>query len=169
MAAARTQKKATANTGRAARTRTSAPSSRRRTPARKPSQQRRGGSSRARRGRISRTGLIVIVVSIVVAAWMVYPVLRLQYQQEREVKSLEAELEDVRSRNDELREQVDELKTPEGIEKLARDGLGLVKPGEQAYVVTGGSIGETTPTVLSQQTVEPPVWLQMLDAVFGFD
>jgi len=100
---------------------------------------------------------------------MVYPVLRLQYQQEREVYSLEAELENVRSRNDELREQVDELKTPEGIEKLARDGLGLVKPGERAYVVTGGSIGETTTTVLSQQTVEPPAWLQMLDAVFGFD
>ncbi len=111
----------------------------------------------------------MVLASIVVAAWMVYPVLRLQYQQQREVQSLEAELESVRSRNETLRSQVDELKTPEGIERLARDGLGLVKPGEQAYVVTGGSIGEATTTVLPQQTEEPPLLLQALDAIFGFD
>jgi predicted RNase H-like nuclease (RuvC/YqgF family) len=100
---------------------------------------------------------------------MVYPVLRLQYQQEREVQSLEAELESVKSRNETLRSQVDELKTPEGIERLARDGLGLVKPGEQAYVVTGGSTGEATATVSAQRTVESSLWLEVLDTVFGFD
>jgi len=100
---------------------------------------------------------------------MVYPVLRLQYQQQREVQSLEAELDSVRSRNETLRSQVDELKTPEGVERLARDGLGLVKPGEQAYVVTGGPAGEPTATVLSQQTTESSSWLKMLDTIFGFD
>jgi len=99
---------------------------------------------------------------------MIYPVLRIQYQHERELQTLQGELSGLQSRNEELREQVDELKTPEGVEQLAREGLGMVKPGEQAYVVTGGMLGETTGSVLPSDTVEVPLWQQALDAVFGF-
>jgi len=98
---------------------------------------------------------------------MVYPVLRMQYQQERELQSLQAELDSLKTRNAALREQVDQLKTPEGVEQAARESLGMVKPGEQAYVVTGGAAEETSATVLADEEADPPLWQQALDALFG--
>jgi cell division protein FtsL len=103
----------------------------------------------------------------VLAAWTVYPVLRIQYQHERELQTLQAELDGLKTRNETLREQVDRLKTPEGVEQAARESLGMVKPGEQAYVVTGGTLGETSATVLVDGEPEPPLWQQALDALFG--
>lgn len=107
----------------------------------------------------------MLVAALVLSAWFIYPVLRLQYQHQREVRSLETELQDLKSRNNDLREQVDELKTPEGVEQAARESLGLVKPGEQAYVVTG--VGETTATVTAHATVQLPWWQRALDMLFG--
>lgn len=116
-----------------------------------------------------RLTTIIVLVTVVLAAWSVYPVLRLQYQHERERQSLAAELENLKVRNEELRAQVDVLQTPEGIEEIARESLGLVKPGEQAYVVTGGTIGETTATAGSDESGKKPLWQRVLDSVFGFD
>ena len=93
----------------------------------------------------------------------------MQYEHQREVRTLEQELGNLKERNGELREEVDELKTPEGVEQLARDTLGLVKPGEQAYVVTGGTIGETSATVEPDAEGEVPVWQGILDTLFGLD
>lgn len=111
---------------------------------------------------------MLLTVSLVLAGWMVYPVMRIQYQHERELQTLQSELDGLQSRNADLREQVDELKTPEGVEQLARESLGMVKPGEQAYVVTGGALGESSTTVLAQQAAEAPFWQRVLDALFGF-
>ncbi|MDO8847447.1 MAG: septum formation initiator family protein [Coriobacteriia bacterium] len=110
----------------------------------------------------------MVIVAIALAAWWVYPTFRLQYEHEHEVETLEGELEELKSRNGELREDVEELKTPEGVEQLARDSLGLVKPGEQAYVVTGGVATETTATV-SPEGGGPEFWERALNALFGLD
>lgn len=64
---------------------------------------------------------------------------------------------------------MDELKTPEGVEQLARDTLGLVKPGEQAYVVTGGTIGETSTTIEPEAEDDTPMWQGVLDTLFGLN
>lgn len=110
----------------------------------------------------------IIILTTIAVAWVIYPVLRLQYEQQREVRALETELQDLKSRNDDLRDQVEDLKTPEGVEQLARDSLGLVKPGETAYVVTGGTLGETTATALPTDETSEPLWQQALDVLFGF-
>lgn len=94
--------------------------------------------------------------------------LKLQYEHQRELRGIEAELESLKERNGELREEVDELKTPEGVEQLARESLGLVKPGEQAYVVTGGTIGETSATPEPAED-DGPMWQGVLDTLFGFN
>lgn len=111
---------------------------------------------------------VVVIVAVVIAAWTVYPVLKLQYEHRREVRTLEAELESLKERNGELRQDVEQLKTPEGVEQLARETLGMVKPGEQAYVVTGGTAGETTSTV-DASTDAQPLWQSMLDSLFGLN
>jgi cell division protein FtsB len=99
---------------------------------------------------------------------MVYPVLRVQYQQEREARTLAAELESLKDRNADLREQVDALKTPEGVERIARESLGLVKPGEQAYIVTGGASEDTSVTAYGATADDRSLAERMLDAIFGF-
>lgn len=106
-----------------------------------------------------------MIASIIFAAWTIYPVLRIQYIEQRNVATLEAELTGLKDRNAELRTQVDELKTPEGVEEIARETLGLVKPGEQAYVVTGAS-DDATHTPEAEEGSEP-LWQQVLDIVFG--
>jgi len=174
MAARRTQKKSPANARRApgkrgsgtrvsSRSRSASvgrPSGPRSTHAAKKKTRKPGGG---------RAATFAIVAAVIVAAWTVYPVLRIQYQQQREVQSLEAELTSLEDRNAELRQQVDELKTPEGVERVARESLGMVKPGEQAYVVTGGMSGETSVTVPGSADDTRSLAQRILDAVFGFE
>jgi cell division protein FtsL len=114
----------------------------------------------------SRATGAAIVLTLLLAVWTVYPVLRLQYQQQREVRSLETELAELKTRNEDLREQVEQLKTPEGVERVARESLGLVKPGEQAYVVTGSGSVETSPAATSEATAEP-LLQSVFDLLFG--
>jgi hypothetical protein len=60
---------------------------------------------------------------------------QIQYQETREQARLEAELASLQERNESLSAQVERLKTPEGVEEVARESLGMVKPGENLYVV----------------------------------
>ncbi|MDR7545026.1 MAG: septum formation initiator family protein [Armatimonadota bacterium] len=63
------------------------------------------------------------------------------YQLRREVSELMRERDTLRRRNAELRERIRLLHTPEYIERLAREQLGLVKPGEIAVILV-----QPTPT-----------------------
>lgn len=120
-----------------------------------------------------RVFAVILISTLVLAAWTLYPVLRLQYQQQREKTTLEQELAGLKDRNEGLRAQVDRLKTPEGVEEAARANLGLVKEGEQVYVVTDGQttrapapeVGAQTRSVTASET---GIWTKVLDAVFGF-
>lgn len=111
-----------------------------------------------------------MIVSLVLAAWWVYPTFKLQYEHRREVDTLENELEDLKSRNNELRDEVEGLKTPEGVERLARESLGLAKPGEQVYVVTGSMSSETTASAdATDGDGASAFWQRALDTLFGLD
>jgi cell division protein FtsL len=57
------------------------------------------------------------------------------YQLRREAATLVREREDIRRQNAQLREEIRLLSTPEYIERLAREQLGLVKPGEIAIIL----------------------------------
>lgn len=110
---------------------------------------------------------------LVIAAWSFYPVARLQYSEEREQARLEAELEGLQERNSELREQVDRLKTPEGVEEVARESLGMVKEGENLVVIVDGTESEARPVTEPETDVipepDPSWWQRVLDTVFGIE
>lgn len=55
--------------------------------------------------------------------------------QQHQVEAAAAELEALRDENDMLEARRDSLQTPVEIERLAREKLGYVRPGEVAYVV----------------------------------
>ncbi|MCE5202797.1 MAG: septum formation initiator family protein [Actinomycetia bacterium] len=126
----------------------------------------------SRHGSRRKVVIVTLIATFVVAVWMLYPVVRLQYQQQREKADLEQELAALKKRNADLRAQAERLKTPEGVEEAARESLGLVKQGEQMYVVTEGEpTSAPSPDVSgktrSVTTSETSVWTDVLDVIFG--
>lgn len=61
------------------------------------------------------------------------------YQVRREASRLARERDDLRKQNASLREEIRLLNTPEYIERIAREQLGLVKPGEVAVILVAPS------------------------------
>jgi cell division protein FtsB len=78
---------------------------------------------------------IGIAVLLVVAVGYVQP-LRAYRQAEDDVVARRAQVERLEQRNERLEQQLEETGTNEFIERSARR-LGLVKPGERLFVVTG--------------------------------
>ncbi|MGH8912805.1 MAG: FtsB family cell division protein [Acidimicrobiia bacterium] len=75
-------------------------------------------------------------------------------EQGRQVAAASAELEALQDENAVLAAQRDALETPVEIERLAREKLGYVRPGEIAYVVLEPPVVPTT--AISEPAVEPP-------------
>lgn len=120
---------------------------------------------------------MMVSVGVAFFAWSFYPVVAVQYREVREASRLRAELHSIKSRNERLREQVDRLKTPAGVEDYARSQLGLVKKGENVVVVVDGdesaeaSKAIAPPTIDSDETTVAPegTWTAFLDLLFGVE
>lgn len=166
----RTAGKARSGRGSASRTRASGarssasrPSSSRRTPARTAPRQR------------GRTGLKLaglLVGAALLLGWAFYSPLKIHYQESREQARLEAELESLKERNEALNAQVERLRTPEGVEEVARESLGMVKPGENLYLLVepdeSGEEPAASPAPMSaEEAASRPVWTVVLDFLFG--
>jgi cell division protein FtsB len=80
---------------------------------------------------------LVSVAALVVAVAVTTNALPLRQivDQQQEVAHARSELEDLKRENSILTDQVSALQTPLEIERLAREKLGYVRPGEAAYVV----------------------------------
>jgi cell division protein FtsB len=145
---------------------------------RKRSAPRRASSSRtparaaARRAPARPAGRVIaiaVVAGILVLGWALYPALKLQYQTSRRVGGLEQQYQTLKKRNDALRAQVAELKTPAGVEQAARESLGYTKVGDHAYVVMPSAAPTQASGVAAASTVgDGRSLLQtVLDAIFG--
>jgi cell division protein FtsB len=76
--------------------------------------------------------VVLVLVGILFVA--VLPT-RTLLQQRRDTKAATAELHQLRERNRDLEERAERLRDPREIEQLAREQYGLVRPGEEPYVV----------------------------------
>ncbi|MFZ0014144.1 MAG: septum formation initiator family protein [Acidimicrobiia bacterium] len=82
----------------------------------------------------------------------------------RQVASAETQLETLQSENARLQADIDALETDAEIEKLAREKLGYVRPGETAYVVldppgTPDEVeSDSEPLVVEDKTWVDRVW-----------
>jgi len=112
---------------------------------------------------------ILVIASVALLAWAMYPALRIQYQTGRRVAGLQAQYDALRKKNQTLRAEVDLLKQPEGVEKAARETLNLAKPGENVIVVIPANAASGQPAAaradISRDTRD--VVTTLLDAVFG--
>ncbi len=51
------------------------------------------------------------------------------------ISTLRADLEEVQKENAARERLVEELETPEGVERAARERYGMIEPGEKVYIV----------------------------------
>jgi cell division protein FtsB len=112
---------------------------------------------------------VVIVALVVVLGWSLYPALKLEYQASRRAASKQQEYESLRARQATLRAEVAALRTPEGVERAAREKLGYTKKGENAYVVIpdGSAAASAATTASMAGGAATSIVQDMLDAIFG--
>ena len=83
--------------------------------------------------RVGRVALLVVLVGVL--ALYINPA-RSYFTTWHESKSRGAEVAALEKENERLRARRDELRNPAALEREARE-LGMVRPGERAYVVEG--------------------------------
>jgi cell division protein FtsB len=91
---------------------------------------------------------------------------------QRQVNSARAELASLEEENERLAADVNALQTDEEIEKLAREKLGYVRPGETAYVVLDPPTTAAEPLPQTDELVLPEerTWVDALwDFLTGAD
>ena len=92
-------------------------------------------------------------------------------ESQRQVTSAQEELAALQVENEALQADVVALNTDEEIEKLAREKLGYVQPGETAYVVLDPPGGEDTAPAVDDAPLQPGrTWVdQIWDFLTGDD
>jgi cell division protein FtsB len=95
-----------------------------------------GMNPRRRRGRAVRYALVLIGCVLVIDSLVGEKGLLAMIEARQEYRRLEQSLADARGENARLREEARRLREdPSAIEELARRELGLIKPGEQLFII----------------------------------
>jgi cell division protein FtsL len=97
------------------------------------------------------------------------------YLLNQQEEAIRAEVVRLREENLRLQRELNRVKSDAGIEQVAREQLGLVKPGDTAIQITGptGPAAAAPAAQRPPQTPPPhspperPIWLRVLDGLFG--
>jgi cell division protein FtsB len=92
-------------------------------------------------------------VTLAVLVLVVFPT-RSFLQERSSVNSTTHQLQSLNAQNRQLSNQIGRLNTDSEIERLARKDYGLVKPGEEAYAILPGALGNT-PTNKAPPRAQP--------------
>jgi cell division protein FtsB len=86
--------------------------------------------------------IALVAVIIIFALFNFWQNIQKMERLENEIESIKEEIEKAEAENNELREQLENTNDPEYIEEVAREKLGLVKPGEMLLVPVEEDIDE---------------------------
>ena len=110
------------------------------------------------------------IAVLIVAVAVLYPIGCTYYQALRQEQTLQAELDAVNQRNEQIDAENKQLETDEGVENQAREEYGWVKDDEKATVVvnSGDSGSGDMPSQVDGSKIEPPhTWYyDILDIIF---
>lgn len=84
-----------------------------------------------------RNSVILVLLLLAVAGTFAVRLVQLQIgirEQEQKLSNLQAAYVQQQQDNDALRKKLDNADEAQYIERIARDSLGLIKPGEKVYV-----------------------------------
>jgi cell division protein FtsL len=85
------------------------------------------------RPRLTRRAAVLGAIILILAATAIVP-LRQYLTQRSEIGSLERKIEALIQERNRLQVRVEQLNDPQELERIARECLGMVKPGEIAFV-----------------------------------
>jgi cell division protein FtsL len=89
------------------------------------------------------------------------------YRLNQEADALRAEIRALRGENIALQQQIQQARSDSAIETIAREQLGLIKPGDHPLVVLSEQPPVTQPAPTAPAPAPPPPWRQWLDLFFG--
>ncbi len=96
--------------------------------------------------------LLIVAVSMIALGSSVLPLSQIRDQQ-RDLELARTEFADLQQRGKELSARIQALNTPIEIERLARERLGYVRPGETAFVVMDPPVEAVAPqTVVTEES-----------------
>jgi cell division protein FtsL len=95
------------------------------------------------RVRLTPRAAVLAAIVLVLATATVVP-LRQYFAQQSQVDALERRLDTLQEERDRLQREIERLRDPEYLERLARVCLGMVRPGEIAFVTVPKG-GERSP------------------------
>ena len=115
-------------------------------------------------------GVLALIITGMAVITAVIPFRQILDQQAR-VEGSAAELARINLENELLSGEVEALNTPEEIERLARENLGYVMPGETAYVVLEPDEALTSTTVapVADDEDDAPWYLAIWNFFTGAD
>jgi hypothetical protein len=75
----------------------------------------------------------------------------------------------LRTENIQLQREIERARTDTAIETIAREQLGLIKPGDHPVILVGqsGQPSAAAPTLVPAKPPPPPTWRQWWDYLFG--
>ncbi len=91
------------------------------------------------------------------------------YRLNQEADALRGEIVALRSENIDLQKQIEDARTDTAIEAIARQQLGLIRPGDHPVVVISQGAAPTAPAAEQMPPAPPPVpvWRQWWTYLFG--
>jgi cell division protein FtsL len=89
------------------------------------------------------------------------------YRLNQQADALRAEIRDLRNENIALQQQILEARTDTSIETIAREQLGLVKPGDNPLVLISANQTTNPEGQPANQPAPQPPWRQWWDYFFG--
>jgi hypothetical protein len=108
----------------------------------------------------------MIIVCLIAAAFVVFFPARQLVAQRTRMDDLETRLAQLTAQNKRLQSDIGRLQDPGELEVLARDRLGLVKPGERAYYFVSPLTSPAAPPVPALPA-RRPLWSRMWSWVTG--
>jgi len=89
------------------------------------------------------------------------------YRLNREADALRTEILGLRSDNIQLQKQIEQARTDTAIETIAREQLGLIKPGDHPLVLVSQSAPPPPAPTPVPSAPPQPAWRQWWDYLFG--
>ena len=78
--------------------------------------------------------IIIVVIIALIAAFNFYQNMRRMNQLETKIEKIETQIAEAEAENNKLKRQLENSSSYEYIEEVAREKLGLVKPGEKMFI-----------------------------------
>lgn len=104
----------------------------------------------------------ILIICVTIAGYIAFSLgnqYSYLYAMQNNVETIQAQVEELRNKNAALREEINKIKSDAYVEQVAREQLGLVKPGETLVVPTQGTTSSdkktqpsTPPTSGTQET-----------------